>query len=165
MRTLDDRDDVPSDGSSSDEGLGDGYQPDFENGYGTDFEDEYDTSYDEEEYEEDEYDEDKPSSDTTPVDETDDGLDVDLSGVDVAELTEEESEEILVDALEEEYGEEADEVLEDLEASTGMSAHEILEVLDGDPYDEASSGATASVASGTGPGGGDASPDLNPFDG
>lgn len=154
MRTVSHNDDNPSEGSSSGGDLGTGYEADFEEGYGPDIDDTYD---------EDEYDEDKPSDDgATSVDETDDGLDVDLEGVDVTDLSESESEEILVDALEEEYGENADEVLDDLEESTGMSAHEILEVLDED-YDTA-----AGVAATSEPDQGDegvlADADVNPFD-
>jgi len=146
MQTVSHNDDLPSDGSSSGEGLSDGYEGDFETGYGADFDDEYEIPTDETEY--DDADETKPGSDPG-TDEPEGPLDVDLEGVDVSTLSEGESEEILVEALEDDYGEDADEVLDELESTTGMTAHEILEVLDTDPYDDASGMADTTAVPGS----------------
>ena len=47
------------------------------------------------------------------------------------EITEDEAEDVLTDVLEDDYGDQADEVVQEMEDSTGMSATELLEDITG----------------------------------
>jgi hypothetical protein len=171
MRTPD-QDERPEPGTA-DDALGDGFgsvdQGDLSEGYGTD--DFYESSYDPTDVDvDDDYDTDD-TFDDAPDDHggfggTGDGVPGDADGggdvVPVgSEVSDGEAENVLIDILDDVFGDDADEVLDDMEATYGMDASEILVSL-GDNYAVDDDGSGFSPAGPSDDGG---VFDNNPFDG
>lgn len=116
-------------------GAGFGAVVDLRDGYGTydegfdDYGDESESSLDD-------------SFDDSSDDSFDDGFGEGHSAGDPA-VTEAEAEAILVDVLEEDYGSEADEVVDEMQEATGMSALELLEDITGIDLDGSESSSDA----------------------